>query len=61
MQLAGLIKIGKLHQKDKRPENNRLIPAEDTTHGSDAVDTLIVGINKHKVGYAMQSSSLIMG
>jgi hypothetical protein len=61
MQRAGVIKIGNKHQKDKRDEKNTLIPPEDTTHGSDAIDTLIIGINRHKVGYAMQSSSLIMG
>jgi len=60
LQRAGVIKIGKLHQKDKRDEKNTLIPPEDTTHHSDAFDTLYIGKFKHKVGYTQATSSLII-
>ena len=45
--------------KDKRDEQNSLIPQETTTHFSDAIDTLYIGKFKHTMGYAMPSSSLI--
>jgi hypothetical protein len=60
MQLARSIKIGNSYQKDKRDEKNTLIPAENTTHGTDAVDTMIIGANRHKIGYTQESTSLIM-
>jgi hypothetical protein len=61
LQRAGVIHVGKLYEKDKRDEKNKLIPQEETTHHTDAFDTLYIGKFKHKVGYAMPTTSLIMG
>jgi hypothetical protein len=59
LQRAGMYMSGKLHQKDKRDEGNKLMPPEDTTHHSDAFDTLYLGRFKQRVGYVMPKTSLI--
>jgi hypothetical protein len=61
LQRAGVIHVGKLYEKDKRDEKNKLMPQEETTHHTDAFDTLYLGRYKEKIGYAMPTTSLIMG
>jgi hypothetical protein len=51
MQLAG-VRVGKNgFEKDKRSEANKLIPQEDATHLSDAMDTLYIGKFRNSYGY----------
>lgn len=60
MQLAG-VRIGKNgFEKDKRSEANKLIPQEDATHLSDAMDTLYIGKFQHSYGYSSRISELII-
>lgn len=60
MQLAG-VRIGKNgFEKDKRSEANKLIPQEDATHLSDAMDTLYIGKFQHDYGYSSRVSELII-
>ena len=59
MQLAG-VRIGKNgFEKDKRSEANRLIPQEDATHLSDAMDTLYIGKFRNSYGYEPEISGFI--
>lgn len=60
MQLAG-VRIGKNgFEKDKRSEANKLIPQEDATHLSDAMDTLYIGKFQHQYGYSCPVHELII-
>ena len=59
MQLAG-VRVGKNgFEKDKRSEANKLIPQEDATHLSDAMDTLYIGKFQHEYGYEIPVVDLI--
>ena len=59
MQLAG-VRVGKNgFEKDKRSEANKLIPQEDATHLSDAMDTLYIGKFQHHYGYQNPITELI--
>lgn len=60
MQLAG-VRIGKNgFEKDKRSEANKLIPQEDATHLSDAMDTLYIGKFQRQYGYSSHVHELII-
>lgn len=60
MQLAGVRQGKNGFEKDKRSEANRLIPQEDATHLSDAMDTLYIGKFQQHYGYSARVYELIM-
>ncbi|MHB8209102.1 hypothetical protein [Mucilaginibacter sp.] len=67
MQLAGAIQVKDkrsdktVTNKDKRPERNTNVPAQEATHLTDAMDTLYVGRFQHRLGYTMSTTEAYFG
>ena len=61
LQNAGAITSGGKTRKDKRPETDMNIPAEEATHHSEAFDQLCEGVLEHKVIKRMNGTPAILG
>jgi hypothetical protein len=61
LQNAGAITSGGKTKKDKRPETDMNIPAEEATHHSEAFDQLCEGVLERKVIKHFNNTPAILG